>query len=47
MKKLALKLNREIVRQLTPRESREAAAGVYIYRPSGISCECTQICTFN
>ncbi len=46
MKKLALKLNREVVRQLTPKETREAAAG-YIYRFSGASCECTQICTFN
>ena len=50
-KKLVLRLDREVIRKLTPAQHREAAGGIITvgsvcYRVSGISCECTQICTF-
>ncbi len=44
MKKITLR--REVIRQLTPAESRKAAGDLYVYHFSAATCECTQICTF-
>jgi hypothetical protein len=44
MKKITLR--REVIRQLTPVETRKAAGDLYVVHFSAASCECTQICTF-
>jgi hypothetical protein len=46
MKKPALHLRREVIHLLTPAQTQKAAAGLLIYRDTGASCDCTQICTF-
>jgi hypothetical protein len=46
-KKISLQLNREVLRQLTPAQTREAAGGSArptCYVATGASCDCTQIC---
>ncbi len=44
----ALKLNRDVIRQLSAKDTREAAGGSAhptCYVATGASCDCTQICT--